>query len=154
MEPVHTSHVRETVANLVLARALRSLSGSCGMVAFRDVEGRWNRDSFAMPGQPDRLHPLGRVFDALLEWSLHLERPVVMPDLLQSAFARHLLEGQPPPEGALVATPLAQSGAIWGAVAIYRPEPVADRMETLRELAVVATEPLTALQAGRHESVT
>ena len=151
MEPVHTSHVRETVANLVLARALRSL---CGMVTFRDVEGRWNRDSFAMPGQPDRLHPLQRVFTALLEWSLHLERPVLMPDLHQSAFARHLLEGTPPPEGALVATPLAQQGAIWGAVAIYRPEPVADRMEALRELAAVATEPLTALQAGRHEGVT
>jgi GAF domain-containing protein len=154
VEPVQTLHVRETVANLVLARALQSLSGSCGMVTFKDVEGRWNRDSFALPGQPDRLSPLQRVFDAILEWSLHLERPVVMPDLHQSAFARHLLEGHSPPPGALVAAPLAQQGAIWGAVAIYRPDPVPDRMDALRELAAVATEPLTALEPGRHEGVT
>ena len=44
-------------------------------------------------------------------------------------------------------------GAIWGAMGVYRPRLTVNRMEVLRALAEVATEPLSALGAGRPEGV-
>jgi hypothetical protein len=152
-QPVQTSHVREMAANLLLSRALQTLDGACGTVVYWDVEGRWNSDSFALPGRPDRLHELQPVVEAMLEWTLYTEKPVAVDDLARSPWSKHLLHGMPPPPGALVATPLAQRGAIWGAMAIYRESPVADAMELLRQLAEVATEPLSSLGTGRPEGV-
>jgi GAF domain-containing protein len=152
-EPVQTTHVRETAANLVLGRALQMLEGACGLVVFRDIEGRWNRDSFALPGRPDRLGDVGPILDALVEWTLHTEKPVVIEDLAHSSWSRYLLSGAQPPEGSVAATPLAQHGSIWGAVAVYRGQTAGNRMDVLRELAQVATEPLSALGAGRPEGI-
>lgn len=152
-EPVQTTHVRETAANLLLGRALQALDGAGGVVLFRDVEGRWNRDTFTLPGRPNRLAEVGPILDALVEWTLHTERPVVIEDLARSSWSRHLLHGAEPPHGSAAATPLAQHGAIWGALGVYRAKATANRMEVLRTLAEVATEPLSALGAGRPEGV-
>jgi len=150
---VQTSHVREMAANLLLGRALQMLEAAGGMVVFWDADGRWNRDSFALPGQPDRLEELAPVLEALLEWTLYSEKPVVIHDLRQSRWSRHLLHGAAPPAGAAAATPLAQRGAIWGAVAVYRPETVAAGMDLLGPLAELATEPLSSLGSGRPEGI-
>jgi len=150
---VQTTHVREMAANLLLGRALQMLEAASGMVVFWDAEGRWNRDSFALPGRPDRLEELAPVLEALLEWTLYTEKPVVIHDLRESRWSRHLLHGADPPAGAVAATPLAQRGAIWGAVAVYRAEPVAAGMDLLGQLAELATEPLSSLGSARPEGV-
>lgn len=151
--PVQTSHVREMAANLLLGRALQMLDGACGMVVYWDVEGRWNADHFALPGKPDRLMELRPVLEALLEWTLYTEKPVIVENLSNSPWSRHLLHDAPPPAGSAAATPLAQRGAIWGAVAIYRQQPAGDQMELLRQLAEVATEPLSTLESSRPEGI-
>ncbi len=148
-----TSHVREMAANLLLGRALQMLEAAVGMVVFWDAEGRWNKDSFALPGRPDRLEELAPVLEALLEWTLYTEKPVVIHDLPQSRWSRHLLHGAEPPAGAVAATPMAQRGAIWGAVAVYRPEPVDAAMDLLGQLAELATEPLSSLGSARPEGI-
>jgi GAF domain-containing protein len=150
---VQTTHVREMAANLLLGRALQMLEAAGGLVVFWDAEGRWNRDSFALPGRPDRLEELAPVLEALLEWTLYTEKPVVIHDLRESRWSRHLLHGADPPAGAVAATPLAQRGAIWGAVAVYRGEPVAAGMDLLGQLAELATEPLSSLGSGRPEGI-
>ena len=150
---VQTSHVREMAANLLLGRALQVLEAAGGMVVFWDTDGRWNRDSFALPGRPDRLEELAPVLEALLEWTLYTEKPVVIHDLTRSRWSRHLLHGADPPVGAAAATPMAQRGAIWGAVAVYRPEPVAAGMDLLGQLAELATEPLSSLGSSRPEGI-
>ncbi|TME81625.1 MAG: GAF domain-containing protein [Chloroflexi bacterium] len=148
-----TSHVREMAANLLLGRALQMLEAAGGMVVFWDAEGRWNKDSFALPGRPDHLEELAPVLEALLEWTLYTEKPVVIHDLGHSRWSRHLLHGAEPPVGAVAATPMAQRGAIWGAVAVYRPEPVDAAMDLLGQLAELATEPLSSLGSGRPEGI-
>jgi GAF domain-containing protein len=148
-----TSHVREMAANLLLGRALQVLDAACGMTVFTDAEGRWNQDRFSLPGRPDRLQELAPLFEALLEWTLYTEKPVAIDDLRQSRWSRHLLHGDEPPGGAVAATPIAQRGVIWGAIAIYRAEPVDDQMGFLGQLAELATEPLSSLAAGRPEGV-
>ena len=147
------SHVREMAANLVLGRALNLLEAACGMVVFRDAAGGWNRDSFALPGRPDLLGELAPVLEALLEWTLYTELPVVVDDLAVSRWSRHLLNDKPPPSGSVAATPLAQRGAIWGAVAVYRSAPARQGRLLLQQLAGLATEPLSSLGAGRPEGV-
>src|SRR5437867_1764382 len=124
-----------------------------GMVVFWDAEGRWNKDSFSLPGRPDRLEQLAPVLEALLEWTLYTEKPVAIDDLRRSRWSRHLLHGDDPPAGAAAATPMAQRGAIWGAVAVYSAEPVADSIGLLGQLAELATEPLSSLASGRPEGV-
>ena len=148
-----TSHVREMAANLLLGRALQMLEAAGGMVVFWDAEGRWNKDSFALPGRPNHLEELAPVLEALLEWTLYTEKPVVIHDLGHSRWSRHLLHGAEPPAGAVAATPMAQRGAIWGAVAVYRPEPVDAAMDLLGQLAELATEPLSSLGSGRPEGI-
>ena len=148
-----TSHVREMAAILLLGRALQMLEAAGGMVVFWDAEGRWNKDSFALPGRPDHLEELAPVLEALLEWTLYTEKPVVIHDLGHSRWSRHLLHGAEPPVGAVAATPMAQRGAIWGAVAVYRPEPVDAAMDLLGQLAELATEPLSSLGSGRPEGI-
>src|SRR5712692_11862561 len=150
---VQTSHVREMAANMLLGRALHALDAAGGMVVFWDAEGRWQKDSFALPGRPDRLEELAPVLEALLEWTLYTEKPVVIHDLRQSRWSRHLLHGADPPGGAAAATPMAQRGAIWGAVAVYRAEPVTAGMDLLGQLAELATEPLSSLGSARPEGV-
>ena len=148
-----TTHVREMAANLLLGRALQMLDAAGGIVVFWDAEGRWNNDTFVLPGRPDRLEELGPVLEALLEWTLYTEKPVVIDDLRRSRWSKHLLHGVEPPAGAAAATPLAQRGAIWGAVAVYRAESTAAPMDLLGQLAELATEPLSALGSGRPEGV-
>ncbi len=150
---VQTTHVREMAANLLLGRALQALDASGGMVVFWDAEGRWNTDSFALPGRPDRLEELAPVLEALLEWTLYTEKPVLIDDLRRSRWSKHLLHGADPPAGAVAATPMAQRGAIWGAVAVYRAQPVGAGIDLLGQLAELATEPLSSLGAGRPEGV-
>jgi GAF domain-containing protein len=150
---VQTSHVREMAANLLLGRALQTLDAAGGMVVFWDAEGRWNTDSFALPGRPDRLEELAPVLEALLEWTLYTEKPVLIDDLERSRWSKHLLHGADPPTGAVAATPMAQRGAIWGAVAVYRAEPVGAAFDLLGQLAELATEPLSSLGASRPEGV-
>ena len=150
---VQTSHVREMAANLLLGRALQMLEAAGGMVVFWDADGRWNKDSFALPGRPDRLEELAPVLEALLEWTLYTEKPAVIHDLRQSRWSRHLLHGVDPPDGAVAATPMAQRGAIWGAVAVYRAAPVAAGMDLLGQLAELATEPLSSLGSQRPEGI-
>src|SRR5438876_11993517 len=94
---VQTSHVREMAANLLLGRALQMLEAAGGMVVFWDAEGRWNKDSFALPGRPDRLEELAPVLEALLEWTLYTEKPVVIHHLLQNRMSHHLLHVAEPP---------------------------------------------------------
>jgi GAF domain-containing protein len=150
---VQTGHVREMAANLLLGRALQTLDAAGGIVVFWDAEGRWNKDTFALPGRPDRLEELGPVLEALLEWTLYTEKPVVIDDLRRSRWSKHLLHGAEPPVGAVAATPLAQRGAIWGAVAVYRVDSIAAPMGLLGQLAELATEPLSTLGSGRPEGV-
>ena len=150
---VQTSHVREMAANLLLSRALHALDAAGGMVVFWDADGRWNKDSLILPGHPDRLEQLAPVLEALLEWTLYTEIPVAIDDLSRSRWSRHLLRGDDPPAGAAAATPMAQRGAIWGAVAVYRPEPVIDSIGLLGQLAELATEQLSSLASGRPEGV-
>jgi GAF domain-containing protein len=140
-------------ANLLLGRALQVLDAAGGMVVFWDSDGRWNRDSFVLPRRPDRLEDLAPVLEALLEWTLYTEQPVVIADFRRSRWSRHLLHGADPPSGSVAAAPMAQRGAIWGAVAVYRLEPVVDSVELRRQLAELATEPLSALGSGRPEGV-
>ena len=147
------THVREMAANLLLGRALQVLDAAGGMVVFWDADGRWNKDSFALRGRPDRLEELAPVLEALLEWTLYAEKPVVIDDLPRSRWSRYLLHGADPPAGAVAATPMAQHGAIWGAVAVYRGELVAAPMDLLGQLAELATEPLSSLGSGRPEGV-
>ena len=151
--PVQTLHVREMAANLLLSRSLRMSEAAGGMVVFQDAEGRWNKDSFALPGRPNRLEELTPILEALLEWTLYSEKPVAIPDLGRSRWSQHLLHGAAPPDGAVAATPMAQRGAIWGAVAIYWTAPVADALTLLGQLAELATEPLSSLGSARHEGV-
>ena len=150
---VQTTHVREMAANLLLGRALQTLDAAGGMVVFWDAEGRWNKDSFGLPGRPDRLEELAPVLEAVLEWTLYTEKPVLIDDLSRSRWSRHLLHGADPPAGAVAATPMAQRGAIWGAVAVYRAEPVDAAIDLLGSLAELATEPLSSLGAGRPEGI-
>jgi GAF domain-containing protein len=148
-----TTHVREMAANLLLGRALQVLDAAGGMVVFWDADGRWNRDSFALRGRPDRLEELAPVLEALLEWTLYTEKPVLIDDLTHSRWSRYLLRGADPPAGSVAATPMAQRGAIWGAVAVYRGESVAAPMDLLGQLAELATEPLSSLGSARPEGV-
>ena len=150
---VPTSHVREMAANLLLSRALQMLDAACGMVVFWDADGRWNKDSFTLPGRPDRLEQLAPVLEALLEWTLYTEIPVAIDDLSRSRWSRHLLRGDDPPAGAAAATPMAQRGAIWGAMVVYTAEPVIDSIGLLGQLAELATEQLSSLASGRPEGV-
>jgi hypothetical protein len=48
---------------------------------------------------------------------------------------------------------MAQRGAIWGAVAVYRAEPVMAGIDLLGQLAELATEPLSSLGSARPEGV-
>src|SRR5439155_20670800 len=112
-----------------------------------------NKDSFSLPGRPDRLEQLAPVLEALLEWTLYAGKPVAIDDLRRSRWSRHLLHGDDPPAGAAAATPMAQRGAIWGAVAVYRAEAVSDEITLLGQLAELATEPLSSLAPGRPEGV-
>src|SRR5258708_39556284 len=127
-------------ANLLLGRALQVLEAAGGMVVFWDADGRWNRDSFALPGRPDRLEELAPLLEALLEWTLYSEKPVVIHDLRQSRWSRHLLHCADPPVGAAAAPAMAPPGPLWGPVAIYRAEPVAAGMDLLGQLSELATE--------------
>jgi GAF domain-containing protein len=138
---------------LLLGRALQQLEAAGGMVVFQDAEGRWQHDRFRLPGRPNHLEALEPVLEALLEWTLYSEKPVVIADLRRSRWSQHLLGGTSPPDGAVAATPMAQRGAIWGAVAVYRSAPVDDGMTLLGQLAELATEPLSSLGAGRPEGV-
>lgn len=150
---VQTTHVREMAANVLLGRALHVLDAAGGMVVFWDADGRWNRDSFTLPGRPDRIEALAPVLEALLEWTLYTEKPVAIDDLGRSRWSRHLLHGADPPAGAVAATPMAQRGAIWGAIAVYRPATAVDSMDLLGQLAELATEPLSSLGSARPEGV-
>jgi len=150
---VHTTHVREMAANLLLGRAMQVLDGACGTLVFWDAEGRWNWDSFALPGRPDLVAELTPVLEGLIEWTLYSELPVVVDDLARSRWSRYLLSDKTPPSGSVAATPLAQRGAIWGAVALYRAEPASDGRQLLQQLADLATEPLSSLGAGRPEGI-
>jgi GAF domain-containing protein len=96
---------------------------------------------------------LAPVLEAVLEWTLYSERPVVISDLCRSRWSQYLLHGTDPPAGAIAATPMAQRGAIWGAIAVYRPQPVHDGLPLLGQLAELATEPLSTLGAARPEGV-
>lgn len=140
-------------ANLLLSRSLQMSQAAGGMVVFQDAEGRWNRDSFALPGRPNRLEVLAPILEALLEWTLYGEKPVAITNLAHSRWSQHLLHGATPPDGAVAATPMAQRGAIWGAVAVYWTEPVGDALALLGKLAEVATEPLSSLGSGRPEGI-
>ena len=144
-----TTHVREMAANLLLGRALQALDAAGGLVVFWDAEGRWQKDAFTLPGRPDRLEELASVLEALLEWTLYTEKPAAIDNLQRSRWARHLLHGAEPPRGAVAATPMAQRGTIWGAVAVYRTEPEVGSIDLLGELAELATEPLSSIAASR-----
>jgi len=148
-----TTHVREMAANLLLGRALQALDAAGGMVVFWDAEGRWNQDSFTLPGRPDRLQELGPLLEAVLEWTLYTEKPVAIEDLERSRWSRHLLHGADPPAGAVAATPMAQRGVIWGAMAVYRAVTAGDSIDLLGQLAELATEPLSSLGSGRPEGI-
>ena len=148
-----TVHVREMAANLLLGRALQALDAAGGLVVFQDAEGRWQKDSFSLPGRPDRLEELTPVLEALLEWTLYSEQPAAIDDLTRSRWAKHLLHGAEPPPGAVVATPMAQHGTIWGAVAVYRAQPVLGSIDLLGELAELATEPLSSIGSSRPEGI-
>jgi len=150
---IQTAHVREMAANVLLGRALQALDAAGGMVVFWDAEGRWSRDSFTLPGRPDRLEELAPVLEALLEWTLYTEKPVAIEDLGRSRWSRHLLHGGDPPVGAVAATPMAQRGTIWGAIAVYRPATAIDWIDLLAQLAELATEPLSSLGAERPEGI-
>ncbi|HET9848146.1 MAG TPA: GAF domain-containing protein [Candidatus Dormibacteraeota bacterium] len=150
---VQTLHVREVAANLLLSRSLQMSDAAGGMVVFQDAGGRWNKDSFALPGRPNRIQELAPLLEALLEWTLYSEKPVAIANLGISRWSQHLLHGTTPPEGAVAATPLAQRGSIWGAVAVYWSAPVQDAIRLLGELAELATEPLSSLGPGRPEGV-
>jgi hypothetical protein len=151
--PVQTLHVREMAANLLLGRALQALDAAGGMVVFQDPSGRWNHDRFALPGRPDRLDAMGPILEALLEWTLYTEKPVAIGDLSKSRWSRHLLHEADPPPGGVAATPMAQRGSIWGAIAVYLASPVEDAMLLLGRLAELATEPLSSLGASRPEGI-
>lgn len=148
-----TTHVREMAANLLLGRALQALDAAGGMVVFWDTEGRWNADRFTLPGRPDRLEELAPLLEAVLEWTLYTEKPVAIDDLQQSRWSRYLLHGADPPAGAVAATPMAQRGAIWGAMAVYRSAAADASIDLLGQLAELATEPLSSLGAGRPEGI-
>ena len=148
-----TTHVREMAANLLLGRALQALDAAGGLVVFCDAEGRWQKDAFTLAGRPDRLEELAPVLEALLEWTLYSETPAAIDDLQRSRWARHLLHGADPPAGAVAATPMAQRGTIWGAVAVYRAEPVNGSIDLLGELAELATEPLSSIGSARPEGI-
>ena len=153
IESAKTRHVREMAANLVLGRALQLLEGAGGMALFKDQDGSWNRDSFVLPGRPDLVEPLAPLLRALLDWTLYSEKPVAIKDLRQSRWSQYLLGERQPPAVAVAATPLAQRGAIWGAIAVYRDGSVDDVMPFLGQLAELATEPLSSLGAGRPEGI-
>ncbi len=148
-----TTHVREMAANLLLGRALQALEAAGGLVVFWDAEGRWQKDAFTLPGRPDRLEELAPVLEALLEWTLYTEKPAAIDDLQRSRWARHLLGGAEPPVGAVAATPMAQRGTIWGAVAVYRAEAGVGSINLLGELAELATEPLSSIGSSRPEGI-
>jgi GAF domain-containing protein len=150
---VQTRHAREMAANLLLGRALHMLEAAGGMVVFQDADGRWQHDRFALPGRPNQLEQLAPILEAVLEWTLYTEKPVAIADLRRSRWAEHLLRGQPPSAGAVAATPMAQRGAIWGAIAVYRSAPVVEDMALLGQLAELATEPLSSLSPGRSEGI-
>ena len=140
-------------ANLLLGRALQLLEAAGGMVVFQDAEGRWQTDRFALKRPADELDGLRPLLEAVLEWTLYTEKPVAVADLRQSRWSQHLLGDRDLPEGAIAATPLAQRGAIWGAIVVFRDRPVDDALPLLGQLAELATEPLSSLGAGRPEGV-
>jgi hypothetical protein len=140
-------------ANLLLGRALQVLDAAGGMVVYQDADGRWQQDRFSLPGRPNHLEELAPVLEAVLEWTLYSEKPVAVGDLGRSRWSQHLLRGASPPPGAVAATPMAQRGAIWGAIAVYRSAAVDDEMALLGQLAELATEPLSSLSSGRSEGV-
>src|SRR5438105_14375838 len=107
-------------ANVLLGRALHVLDAAGGMVVFWDADGRWNRDSFTLPGRPDRIEALAPVLEALLEWALYTEKRVARDDLGRSRCSRQLLHGAAPPRDAVAATPSAQRRALSGASAVKR----------------------------------
>jgi hypothetical protein len=140
-------------ANLVLGRALQVLEAAGGMVVFQDADGRWNKDSFSLAGKPAVVDQVAPVLEAVLEWTLYTEKPLAIGDLAGSRWARHLMKDSSLPRGAIAATPLAQRGAIWGGIALYRRNPVPDLMPFLGQLAELATEPLSSLGAARPEGI-
>jgi GAF domain-containing protein len=140
-------------ANLLLGRALQALDAAGGLVVFWDADGRWQKDAFTLPGRPDRLEELAPVLEALLEWTLYSEKPAAIDDLQRSRWARHLLHGVEPPVGAVAATPMAQRGTIWGAVAVYRAQLGVGSIDLLGELAELATEPLSSIGSSRPEGI-
>ena len=75
-----TTHVREMAANLLLGRALQMLDAAGGLVVFWDADGRWNKDSFALPGRPDRLEELA---PDLAERDVYLCGPPAMTEVTQ-----------------------------------------------------------------------
>lgn len=152
-ETLQTSHVREMAANLLLGRALQLLEAAGGMVVFQDASGRWQTDRFALKHPMEELDGLRPLLEAVLEWTLYTEKPVAVANLRQSRWSQHLLGGRELPGGAIVATPLAQRGAIWGAIVVFRDEPVEDALPLLGQLAELAIEPLSSLGAGRPEGV-
>jgi len=99
----------------------------------------------------DRWHAPASILAARAGKDVYTEKPVVIDDLRRSRWSRYLLHGADPPDGSAAATPMAQHGAIWGAVAVYRGESVAAPMDLLGQLAELATEPLSSLGgAGRR----
>jgi GAF domain-containing protein len=152
-DTLQTSHVREMAANLLLGRALQLLEAAGGMVVFQDADGRWQTDRFALKRPIEELDGLRPLLEAILEWTVYSEKPVAIADLRNSRWSQHLLRGRDLPEGAIAATPLAQRGAIWGAIVVYRSQPVGDALPLLGQLAELATEPLSSLGAGRPEGV-
>src|ERR1700693_1854863 len=140
-------------ANLLLGRATQAPDAAGGTGGFLESEGRGQQDACTLPGRPDRLEELAPVLEALLEWTLYSEKPAAIDDLQRSRWARHLLQGAEPPAGAVAATPMAQRGTIWGAVAVYRADPVLGSIDLLGELAELATEPLSSMGSSRPEGI-
>jgi GAF domain-containing protein len=140
-------------ANLVLGRALQVLGAAGGVVTFKAAAGQWQRDRFALPGRPDLLDRLSPLLDALLDWTLYTEKPVAIADLRGSRWSQYLLRDAEPPAAGVAATPLAQRGAIWGAIAVYREAAHDSVLPLLGQLAEIATEPLSSLGAARPEGV-
>ena len=152
-ETLQTSHVREMAANLLLGRALQLLEAAGGMVVFQDADGRWQSDHFALQGPFEELDGMRPLFEAVLEWTLYTEKPLAVADLRHSRWSQHLVPDRELPGGAIASTPLAQRGAIWGAIVVFRDRAVEDALPLLGQLAELATEPLSSLGAGRPEGV-
>src|SRR2546428_13336399 len=98
-------------ANLLLGRALQVLDAAGGMVVFWDADGRWNKDSFTLPGRPDRLEQRAPGLGALLGWTRYTEQPGGTGGPSPGRGSRPLLPGRDPPAGATAGPPMSQPGA-------------------------------------------